>query len=82
MSGFTHEFSWPLAAKPQRVFTALTDANELRRWFCEHAEIELRAGGAFRFWGKHTYGTPTRDAATQRILRLEPGATFSSQGQP
>lgn len=86
MSGFTHEFSSPLAAEPERVFRALTEPGELRRWFCEHADIELRVGGAFRFWGKHTYGTPTRQGATQRILKLEPGTAISFSwdlaGQP
>lgn len=86
MSGFTHEFSFALSAEPARVFRALTEPGELRRWFCEHADIEPRVGGAFRFWGKHTYGTPTRAEATQKILKLEPGTAISFSwnlaGQP
>lgn len=77
MSGFTHEFQCRLAVARERAFTALTDANELKRWFAEHVEVEPRSGGAFRFWGKHTYGTPTRAQATQRLLRYEPSAELA-----
>jgi uncharacterized protein YndB with AHSA1/START domain len=76
---WTHTHTCTLTGSPARVFAALTDANELRRWFAEHVEVELQPGGAFRFWGRHTYGLPRRDAATQRIIRLEPNRvlTFS-----
>jgi uncharacterized protein YndB with AHSA1/START domain len=87
MTGLTHEFSFPIAATPERVFRALTQPDELKRWFCEHAEIDLKVGGAFRFWGRYTYGTPTRAAAqAQKVLRLETDAviafSWSLAGQP
>lgn len=44
---------------------------ELKRWFAEGVEVEPREGGAYRFWGKHTYGAPERGAAKQRITKLE-----------
>ncbi|HEU4627103.1 MAG TPA: SRPBCC family protein [Steroidobacteraceae bacterium] len=71
MSPLTHEFTATLRAPRDRVFRALTDETELRRWFAEHAHIEPRAGGDYRFWGIHTYGAPSRADATQRVLRLE-----------
>jgi uncharacterized protein YndB with AHSA1/START domain len=72
VAALNHEFSYTLPASPERVFAALTDAAQLRRWFAEHAEIEPRAGGAYRFWGKHTYSTLVPNAATQSITRIEP----------
>ena len=32
--------------------------------------MEAKPGGAYRFWGKHTYGSPAKSDATQKILRL------------
>jgi uncharacterized protein YndB with AHSA1/START domain len=71
MSPLTHEFTDTFAAPPERVFQALTDEAELTRWFAEHVEVELQPGGAFRFWGKHTYGAPTRAQSSQKVLRAE-----------
>src|SRR5690606_4388227 len=51
----------------------LIDSGELEQWFAEHAEVEPRVGGAYRFWGRHTYGTPARAEATQTIKHYEPG---------
>ena len=73
MNELKHEFTWKLAARPERVFAALTQAEELEQWFAEHAEVEPRVGGAYRFWGKHTYGTPSRAEAMQTITHFEPG---------
>ncbi|MEP7242357.1 MAG: SRPBCC domain-containing protein [Gammaproteobacteria bacterium] len=71
MTALTHEFTETLAATRETVFRALTDEAELGRWFAERVEIEPRAGGEFRFWGKHTHGAPTRAQASQKILRIE-----------
>lgn len=67
-----HTFAWTLPAPPDRVFAALTDPQELAVWFAEHVDVEPKAGGAFRFWGKHTYGVRDRTAATQTLTRFEP----------
>lgn len=72
MSGLKHEFECRLTVAPTRAFAALSEPRELEEWFAEHAEVEPKVGGAFRFWGRHTYGAPTRDAqATQKLLRYE-----------
>lgn len=72
MSAWTHEFRFSLPAPPERVFEALSAPAELERWFAERVEVEPRAGGAFRFWGRHSYGTPDRERAAQRLTRWEP----------
>jgi uncharacterized protein YndB with AHSA1/START domain len=50
-SSWTHEHQVTLPGAPDRIFSALTDPAELRRWFAEHVEIEPRQKGAYRFWG-------------------------------
>ena len=46
-----------LAASPERVFRALTDADELSRWWTTTAESDPRTGGTF------SYGFGFEDAA-------------------
>jgi uncharacterized protein YndB with AHSA1/START domain len=79
MTALTHEFTETLPASPERVFTALTDEAELTRWFAEHAEVEPRAGGEFRFWGRNTWCTPMRWEAKQKFVRVQaPGLVVFS----
>jgi len=72
MSAFTHEFVCAVNASKDRLFTALTTESDLRKWFAEHAAVDLSEGGAFRFWGRHTLGTPKENEATQAIVKLSP----------
>jgi uncharacterized protein YndB with AHSA1/START domain len=74
---WTHEYAWVVSGSPERVFSALTDPAQLRQWFAEHVEIEPRAGGALRFWGRHTYGAPDRPLVASTIRRFEPGAALA-----
>ena len=37
-----------IQATPERVFKAITEKQELERWFVQKADIELRPGGTFR----------------------------------
>lgn len=66
-----YEYSLTLPATPDRVWAAWTDAAALRSWFAESAEVTAEVGGAFRFWGRHTLGTPSAEEATQRLERVE-----------
>lgn len=81
---YRHTFR--IAAKPERVFTALTDPKELEKWFAEHVSIEPKPGGRFDFWGKHTlWGLPESSAA-QKITAYDPprrlGFTWELKGKP
>lgn len=69
---YKYDYPVPLAGNKEQVFKALTDATALRAWFAEHVEIESRVGGKFLFWGRHTFGVPGKDQATQTILRFDP----------
>ena len=74
---FTHEHSWTIEAPPERVFHALTDPDELRVWFAEDVQIEPAARGVYRFWGRHTLGTPPQEDARQVIERIEPNRALA-----
>jgi uncharacterized protein YndB with AHSA1/START domain len=39
--------------------------------------VEPRVGGVYRFWGRHTLGTPPQDAARQVITHLKPDALLA-----
>lgn len=78
MSVHEHRYELPIAlpADRARVFEALTEKQALQTWFAEHAEVEPRQGGAYRFWGRHTLGNPSSADADQRITRFEPGVAL------
>lgn len=77
MTGLTHTHSMTLEATPARLFEALTDPEDLKIWFAEHVEIEPRKLGKFRFWGRHTYGTPGPADANGVIREFQPGKTIA-----
>lgn len=74
---YRYDYPIPLPGDRERVFAALVDPDALERWFAEHAEVEPREGGAYRFWGRHTLGMPSRDDARQAITRFEPGRVLA-----
>lgn len=75
--GWTHDFAFPVPAPVGRVFHALTSERELETWFAEHARVEPRVGGAYRFWGRHTVCTPDEDEADGTITTFEPDARLA-----
>ena len=77
MSAHVHEFTWRSAAPLKTTFEALTTKPALQTWFAEHVELEPRVGGAFRFWGKHTYDTPSKADATQTVSTFDPPNRFA-----
>jgi uncharacterized protein YndB with AHSA1/START domain len=68
---FVYSYESTIPATPAAVFRALTDERELMKWFAQGAQVEPRPGGVYRFWGRHTPGTPPEDAARQVITRFE-----------
>jgi uncharacterized protein YndB with AHSA1/START domain len=51
MKDWTFEYSVLLPAAPDAVYAALTDARQLKRWFAEHVDVDLKPQGNYRFWG-------------------------------
>ncbi|MEO8337526.1 MAG: SRPBCC family protein [bacterium] len=76
-TAFTYTHNWTLDDTPERVFRALTEPDELTQWFAENVQIEPRVNGVYRFWGRHTLGTPPHDAARQTITRFEPNSALA-----
>jgi uncharacterized protein YndB with AHSA1/START domain len=74
MTAWTHDHSLIIPAPAARLFAALTRPDELERWFAERARVEPRVGGAYRFWGRHTVGTPRERDATGTVTAFEPDA--------
>jgi len=60
-----------IKATPERVFRALTEKEDLERWFVQKADVDLRPGGTIRFeWGPGA-------VETGRIVVLDPPHRFS-----
>lgn len=72
-----YQYAFPIPASADRIWAALTRDEELESWFAEHARVEPRPGGAFRFWGRHTVGTPGASDATGTIRAIEPGSRLA-----
>ncbi len=68
---YEYAFPVPLTGSVETVFKALSDQAALEAWFAEHVEIDPQEGGAFRFWGRHTYGQPTAEDANQSLVAFE-----------
>jgi uncharacterized protein YndB with AHSA1/START domain len=72
----TIELTKEIAAPPEAVFRALTDADELSRWWTTSADSDARTGGAFEYRFEfpaepdrnHTYeGTYDSIVANERV---------------
>jgi uncharacterized protein YndB with AHSA1/START domain len=61
-----------IEATPEQVFRALTEAEEIARWFAPIARVEPRVGGEyFISWGPEMQGPPST------IAIYEPGKRFA-----
>ncbi len=63
-----------LPVEPARVWRALVDPDELARWWCNQAEVDLREGGRYAFRGPLVYGGAGAPAQPDdlEILELAP----------
>lgn len=84
----TPEASWALQRKeiiqvpPERVWRALTEPSELKQWWCDSADVDLRVSGRLAFSGSHVFSrdlvretpteTPSACSENFEILELEP----------
>ena len=71
---WSNEHALTIPAPTSRIFEALTTKPALEQWFAEHAQVEPGVGGAFRFWGRHTVGTPAAQDASGAITAFGPDA--------
>jgi uncharacterized protein YndB with AHSA1/START domain len=69
-----------VAALPERVFRALTDAAELSTWFAEHADISL-AEKHYDFWGRFTPDNPDRAHGHHTLLSITDNRYLKFQWQ-
>jgi uncharacterized protein YndB with AHSA1/START domain len=72
----TIELTRTIAATPETVFRALTDAGELSRWWTTTADSDARTGGAFSYDFEfadasrdHTYAGTYDEVVPNRLVR-------------
>jgi len=83
------EQTYYLAAPPERVFAALTEPEELAKWFVEKAEFTPKKGGTFRLrWaggytlkGRVRAIEPPKKLALDWIDRFEGGKVFETEAR-
>lgn len=60
-----------LEFRPERVFAALSEAEQLIIWFAELADVTARLHGSYAFWGRYTLWSDKRVSGGQYITRFE-----------
>ncbi len=63
-------------ARPADVFAAWTDNDKLQQWFAEYADVSVDEG-RFNFWGKHTVGNPSSEAANHELRDVQQGKSLA-----
>ena len=63
-------------AQPADVFAAWTDNDKLQQWFAEYADVSVDEG-RFNFWGKHTVGNPSSEAANHELRDVQQGKSLA-----
>ena len=74
---FEHTMTISLPADPARTFQALTNSDQLQRWFAVHAQVDPRSGGAYQFWGPATLGAPAAADPAQILSSFESGRSLA-----
>ena len=76
MSPREARFTFWIHASPARVWKALTQAKELKRWYTDPHKVELRKGGRWEFLGGKLGGKVLEVVPRQKLVqtyRLIPG---------
>lgn len=76
---YIYEYAVPLAypASQEAAFRALIDEGALKTWFADHAVVDPKVGGPYRFWGKSTPDTRNEAQATQKVTAIAPSSSLS-----
>lgn len=85
----TIEQTFYYAVPPERVYSALTEPDELVRWFADKADIVLKKGGAFRLtWstgysmrGKVKSAEPGKKLQVAWVDRLDRGKALETEAR-
>jgi uncharacterized protein YndB with AHSA1/START domain len=73
----TFRKTFQIPANAEGTFDAIIDPAHLEKWFAEHVEVEPRAGGKYRFWGRHTPWVAREQEADQTIVQIDPPRLLS-----
>jgi uncharacterized protein YndB with AHSA1/START domain len=68
----TIEITQTVEAPPERVFRALTDADELSRWWTTRAASDPRTGGSFSYTWEFQQDTDRNHTREDRYLDVTP----------
>lgn len=60
-----------LGAPVEKVWSALTSKEDLERWFCEYAGLDLEVGGSYGFGGRFTWLHREGDSQHHEIVQLK-----------
>ena len=60
-----------LRAPVEKVWSALTSKEDLERWFCEYAGLDLEVGGSYGFGGRFTWLHREGDSPHHEIVQLK-----------
>jgi uncharacterized protein YndB with AHSA1/START domain len=66
------ELQVTIDASPKDVYQALTDGEQLKQWFAEHADVSPE-DSRYGFWGRLTPEAPSQENGQHRLLSSEPG---------
>ncbi len=82
----SHENTINLAATPEAVFRAITDPEQIVKWFAPYATVDPRVGGKFAIsWSPDKPGNgviSALDAPRHLAVNTERSVAYNSKGQP